>query len=121
MGGFLRVAALLGIGLVAACTPKVFPDQISAVKPGQTTYEQVVDTFGLPTSELMLAGGSKVLLYYHDQFDRSAGQMIPFANLFDTSYDRTIYDYFIFNREGVLQSFSIPQFARGAGVENPGT
>ena len=121
MGGFLRLVALLGIGVVAACTPKVFPDQISAVKPGQTTYDQIVDTFGLPTSEMMLAGGSKVILYQLDQFDRSAGQMIPFANLFDNSYDRTTYDYFIFNREGVLQSFSIPQFARGARVENPGT
>ena len=43
MGGFLRLAAVLGIGLIAACTPKVTPDQISLVKPGQTTYDH---TFG---------------------------------------------------------------------------
>ena len=75
MGGLMRLAALVGIGLIAACTPKVLPDQISAVKPGQTTYDQVVDTFGLPSSELAVSGGSKVLLYYHDQYDRSAGRL----------------------------------------------
>ena len=122
MRGLIHTVALLALGLLAACeAPKVTPDKISGITPGKTTYDQVVDSFGLPSSEVYLAGGSRVVLYNQDQFDRSASEMVPFANLFFNNYDRTVYDYFIFNREGVLQSFSVPQFSRMAGVANPGT
>jgi hypothetical protein len=120
MGRVLRVAALLGAGLLAACAAQVKPEQIGEVKSGKTTYDEVVSTFGEPDGELSLSGGSKVLLYHHDQYDRSPGQMVPFVNLFDSSYDPTPYDYFIVGRDGVLQSFSIPHFARQAGLDNPG-
>jgi hypothetical protein len=122
MGGLVRAAALLGLGLLGACSaPQVTPDKIAAVTPGQTTYEQVVDAFGLPSSELRLDGGVRVVLYQYDQFDRSSEEMVPFYNLFQAKYDWTIYDYFIFNRDGVLQSFSVPQAARAAKVANPGS
>jgi hypothetical protein len=122
MAGFARVAALLGFGLLAACSaPQVTPDKIAAVTPGQTTYDQVVDMFGLPSSELRLDGGSRVSLYQHDEFDRSGEQLVPFYNLFQAKYDTIVYDYFIFNREGVLQSFSVPQAAAIAKVANPGS
>ena len=121
MGRLLRVAALLGAGLLAACAPQVKPEKIAEVKPGQTTYDQVVDVFGVPDYEMNLSGGSKVLLYHRDQFDRSPGQLVPFVNLFEANYDTAPYDYFIVGRDGVLQSFSIPHFAREAGVDNPGS
>jgi hypothetical protein len=122
MAGFARTAALLGFGLLAACSaPQVTPDKIAAVTPGQTTYDQVVDAFGLPSSELRLDGGARVVLYNRDEFDRSGEQMVPFYNVFQSKYDATVYDYFIFNREGVLQSFSVPQAARIAKVANPGS
>jgi hypothetical protein len=119
MGRYLRIAALLGAGLMAACTPQVTPQQISELKPGTTTYAQIIEAFGLPSYEMNTAGGSKFLLYNRPQYERSAGQMIPFVNLFATDYDPQVYDFFIVNREGVLQSFSIPGFARETGVESP--
>ena len=122
MVGLIRTAALLGLVLLVACeAPRITPDKIGAITPGKTTYDQVVDNFGLPSAELAMAGGSRVVLYNQDQFDRSPSEMAPFANLFFNNYDTAVYDYFIFNREGVLQSFSVPQFSRMAGVANPGT
>jgi len=120
MGRSLGMAALVGAGLLAACVPQVRPDQIAQVKPGQTTYDQVVGVFGVPDYEMNLSGGSKVLLYHRPQFEHAPGQMVPFANLFQANYDRTAYDYFIVGRDGVVQNFSIPHFAREAGVANPG-
>jgi hypothetical protein len=120
MGRLLRVAALLGAGVLAACAPQVKPEQIAEVQPGRTTYDQVLNVFGLPDYEMNLSGGSRVLLYHRPEFDRSPGQMIPFANLFEANYDRTPYDFFIVGRDGVVQSFSIPHFAREAGIQNPG-
>jgi hypothetical protein len=126
MGGLLR-RGLLGLGMLVgalmltACYPPVLPQKISEVRPAETTYDQVVATFGLPSSEAMLTGGSKIVMYNVPEYDRGLFQSMPFLNLFKSQYDGSAYDYFIFNREGVLQSFSIPHFARLAGVDDPGS
>ena len=121
MGRSLRMLALLGLGLLVACAAPMKPEQISAVKPGETTYDQIVASFGLPTSEMNLSGGSKVMLYHNAEFDRSTEQLGPFYNLYNDDYDNMPYDFFIVGRDGVLQSYSIPGFARQAGVANPGS
>src|SRR5579872_4528728 len=115
MGRSLRMLALMGLGLLAACVV-VKPEQISAVKAGQTTYDQIVESFGAPTSEMNLSGGSKVLLYHNAEFDRSVPQSVPYVNLFNNDYDKMPYDFFIVGKDGVLQSFSIPGLSRQAGV-----
>lgn len=120
MGRTLRMLALMGLGLLAACAIPLKPEQVAAVKPGETTYDQIVASFGLPTSEMNLSGGSKVLLYHNVEFDRSVDQTVPYVNLFSNNYDQMPYDFFIVGKDGVLQSFSIPGFARQVGVANPG-
>jgi len=123
MAGFLRLSALFGGLALAACASAPAPQapQIADVRPLQTTYDQVIAVFGIPSSEMQLSGGGKVALYDLPEFDRSWRQMTPFVNLFENNYDHVAQDYFIFNRDGVLQSFSIPHFARQAAVANPGT
>ena len=121
MGGFLRGCALLGTLLLAGCYPPVLPQQISEVKPTVTTYDQVVATFGLPTAEANLSGGAKIAYYHLAEYDRGLFQLTPFLNLTEANYDTQPYDFFIFNREGVLESYSIPHFARAAGAPNPGS
>ncbi len=123
MGRLLRLAGLLGAGLLAACASSIAmtPEKISSVRAGQTTYDQVVSAFGMPDYEMNLSGGSKVLLYHRAEFERSAGQVVPYVNLFESNYDQTPYDFFIVGRDGVLQSYSIPHFAQQAGVDNPGS
>jgi hypothetical protein len=121
MGRILRLAGLLSAGLLAACVSSqtVTPQQVSSVKTGQTTYDQVVSGFGLPDYEVNLSGGSKILLYHRGEFERSATQVIPYVNLFESNYDQTPYDFFIVGRDGVVQSYSIPHFAQMAGVQPP--
>ncbi len=119
MGRFLSMIALLGVGLLGACTSAMHQADIATIKAGTSTYADVVKVFGLPDSEMNIAGGTKVALYHQGQYDRDPLQMIPFANLFATDYNPTPYDYFMFNREGVLQSFSIPHMSRKAGLEPP--
>jgi hypothetical protein len=121
MGGFLRLGALLGMLLLTACYPPVLPQKISEVKPLETTYDQVIATFGLPSSEVNLTGGSKIVVYNLPEFERNLFQQTPFLNLVESNYDRSAFDFFIFDHDGVLQSFSIPHFARLAGIPDPGT
>jgi hypothetical protein len=61
-----------------------------------------------------------MFLYYRGQFARTFEQNVQFYNLVYVDYDTSTYDYFTFNREGVLQTFSIPHFAAEAKVPNPG-
>ena len=122
MRGLLRVGALCAlVGLSGCYLPEVRPEKMATIEPNKSTYDDVIKVFGLPSSELMLAGGTRVLLYHRSQFERTFEQNIPFYNLVYTDYDTTTYDYFFFNREGVLQSYSIPHFARDAKVKNPGS
>lgn len=118
MTTILRIAAGIGLALLAACDG-VTREQITQLKPNQTTYDQVIETFGPPTSELNLSGGSKVALYNQPEYDRDVTQVTPWVNLFFSDYSRKPYDFFVFNKDGVLESFSIPHFAREAGVDAP--
>jgi hypothetical protein len=122
MAGLLRLGALLGGLALAACASPPVPQapQIADVKPMQTTYDQVVAVFGIPSSELLLSGGGKVALYDLPDYDRNLYQMVPYLNLFENNYDLVAHDYFIFDKNGVLQSFSVPHFARQAQTTNPG-
>ena len=122
MRGLLRVGALCAlVGLSGCYLPEVRPEKISTIQPNKSTYDDVIAVFGLPSSELMLAGGAKVALYQRTQFERTFEQNVPFYNLFNNDYHAGTYDYFMFNREGVLQSYSIPHFARDAKIPNPGS
>jgi hypothetical protein len=120
MAGVLRRGVLLGALLVAACAAPVQPPEIAAIKPLETTYDQVVATFGIPSAEANLTGGSKIAYYAVPEYDRNLYQLVPYLNLTENNYTTSSYDYFIFNRDGVLESFSIPNFARLAGVPDPG-
>jgi hypothetical protein len=122
MKDLLRVGALCAlVGLSGCYLPEVRPEKIATIKPNETTYDQVIEVFGLPSSEMMLAGGTRVLLYHRTQFERTFEQNIPYFNLFNNDYHTGTYDYFFFNREGVLQTYSIPHFARDARIDNPGS
>ena len=120
MAGVLRRGVLLGALLVAACAAPVQPPEIAAIKPLETTYDQVVATFGIPSAEANLSGGSKIAYYAVPEYDRNLYQLVPYLNLTENNYTTWGYDYFVFNRDGVLESFSIPHFARLAGVPDPG-
>jgi hypothetical protein len=122
MAGVLRRGALLGALCLAACAQQtVTSQQISEVKPLTTTYDQVVATFGIPSAEANLSGGSKVAIYDVREYDRNLYQEVPYLNLTANNYTAMGYDYFIFNRDGVLESFAIPHLARLAGVPDPGS
>ena len=122
MGGFLRCGVLLGALWLTAChAPPIMPAALAEVKPKETTYDQVVDMFGLPSAEASLSGGSKVAIYNWPEYDRNMYQVVPYLNLTENNYTNLGYDYFIFNHDGVLESFSIPHYARLAKIPNPGS
>jgi len=122
MAGFLRRGALLGALSLAACAQQtVTSQQISQVQPLTTTYDQVVATFGIPSAETNLSGGAKVAIYDVPEYDRNPYQVVPYLNLTESNYTTAGYDYFIFNRDGVLESFAIPHLAKRAGVPDPGS
>jgi hypothetical protein len=122
MGGLLRRGALLGVLLLSACyAPPVMPSRIAEVKPLETTYAQVVDRFGYPSAEANLSGGSKIAIYNVPEYNKNIYQVVPYLNLTENNYTQLGYDYFIFNRDGVLESFSIPHFARLAKIPDPGS
>ncbi len=99
MTGLLRVGALCALfGLSACYLPEVRPEKIAMVQPNVTTSDQVIELFGLPTSELNVAGGTKMYLYYRGQFGRTFEQNVPFYNLVYSDYDTRTYDYFILSR-----------------------
>jgi hypothetical protein len=122
MAGVLRCGVLLGALLLTAChAPPVMPSRLAEVKPKETTYDQVVDMFGLPSAETTLSGGSKVAIYNWPEYDRNMYQVVPYLNLTENNYTNLGYDYFMFNRDGVLESFSIPHYARLAKIPDPGS
>jgi outer membrane protein assembly factor BamE (lipoprotein component of BamABCDE complex) len=62
-----RVTAVCLVLGVAACTTtgkQLDPDAVAALKPGQTTYDDVIKQFGRPASEATGSTGVKVASYY---------------------------------------------------------
>jgi len=122
MAGLLRRGALLGALLLTAChAPPITPANLAELKPKATTYDQVVEMLGIPNAEASLSGGSRIAIYNWPEYDRNMYQIVPYMNLLENNYTNLGYDYFIFNRDGVLENFSIPHYARLAKIPDPGS
>src|SRR5215218_7662244 len=84
----------------AASSPRIDPARMSALKAGQTTFEDVVRQFGRPSVVSSNVDGTKSAIYLYDKPGETGTTMVP---LLSTSpADSTT---FYFDPKGVLTDY----------------
>lgn len=78
-GAIALIAALAGCATVGT---KVTDDNLTTLKPGETTEAQVVQMFGPPTVRTRQADGTVLLAYSHVDMRIRPATFIPFVGLF---------------------------------------
>lgn len=78
MGRFLALA-LASLLVACSASAKIRPDQLAALRRGQTTYVQVVDSLGPPSIETIRADNAKVAYWT----SKDAGEHDIFGAKFD--------------------------------------
>ena len=103
-------ACLLFIALVAGCATSGRPiDQavVAGFEPGRTTYQDVIQALGAPTSSFIGPGGRRTIAYSHAQVRTNPATFVPVVGLFAGGTDvHSESAAFTFDRAGVLEGAS---------------
>jgi hypothetical protein len=88
----MAVAAMLGaasLALVACASTGVRVDEAAVAKfaPGKTTYGEVIQALGPPTTSIVRADGHRVILYTYAQARMRASSFVPVVGLFAGGMD----------------------------------
>ena len=116
----LPVLAMLAAFSATACTTigkQLDPVAVATLKPGQSTYADVISKLGPPTSESMTTTGSKVALYYYSHTAARPESFIPFIGpLVGGADSRSNTVIFNFDPAGVLAGISSNNSKVGVGT-----
>lgn len=116
-----RGAALgLAVFLLSGCASggvKVEERQLSSFERGRTTYSQVIGQLGAPTANTLMNDGRRVIVYTFVQAQARPESFIPIVGIFVGGADsQATSASLIFDREGVLESYSSTQAQYGMGT-----
>jgi outer membrane protein assembly factor BamE (lipoprotein component of BamABCDE complex) len=101
----------------AASGVKVTEAQISALRAGETTVDQVLAQFGQPTTRMKLADGTVTLLYVYSEAKVRGATFIPIVGAFAGGMDvRSTSATLRFNSAGLLLDVSSSQSELGSGT-----
>lgn len=111
----------LGLALmVAGCASagvKVDPQVAASFKPGVTTYQDVEQKLGPPTSQMVMSDGSRMIGYTYARTTTRPETFIPFVGAFVGGADtRSQTVQFHFTPTGVLDTTQSGTNAIGVGT-----
>ena len=105
----LIIALAATLAACAASSPRIDPARMSALKAGQTTFEEVVRQFGRPSVVSNNLDGTRSAIYLYDKPGESGTAMV---SLISTSpADSTT---FYFDTKGVLTEYKNKETERPA-------
>ena len=105
----LIVALAAALAACAASSPRIDPARLSALKTGQTSYDDVVRQFGRPSVVSNNLDGTKSAIYLYDKPGESGTAMV---SLIATSpADSTTFH---FDTKGVLTDYKYKEAERAA-------
>lgn len=112
------LVAAMCVALVGCASTgvKVRPEQMATLKKGETTREQVVATFGQPTSIVTHSDGKAILVYSHADAKFKASTFIPIVGLFAGGMDVTgSVVHMTFDAQGKLVDYTSSQSVNNTG------
>jgi hypothetical protein len=117
----IRRALVLGLfGLLVGCAAsgvKVSEQQAESFKVGTSTYDDVVKTFGAPTSTTLNPDGTRIAAYDYTSIRSQPQNFIPIINRLAAGYDKeTSSVTFTFDRGGILTGTTSTQGGAAAGA-----
>lgn len=116
----MRKLLLLTPLLLAACMTtghKADPAKVQSLKKGETTYSEVLQLLGKPTTESFNADGSHVLMYTYVSSQARPETFIPIVGAFVGGADvETSLTYLVFDKTGTLQTYSASNGGNGVGT-----
>jgi len=119
------VAAITLIGLLisilltgcAASGVKVDEKRLAEFQKGKTTYAEVVQALGQPTSTVLDGNGSRMAIYSYAAYRTRPETFIPYIGVFVGGSDmNSSAVVFSFDQSGVLLSYASSQSQFGAGT-----
>jgi len=98
--------------LFTACTfsggKKISQDQLSVVKEGETTYDQLVAKFGSPTEEVEESDGTREVIYQYDEARNDAIGYVPYVGLFMGGMETKLHRVtFTLDQNNIIQKFYV--------------
>jgi len=117
----MRVLVVLGLfGLLAGCAAsgvKVSEQQAESFKVGTSTYSDVVNALGAPTSTTVAAGGSRTAAYNYSSMRSQPQNFIPYVGPLVAGYDtQSSAVTFTFDNRGVLTGTTSSQSGMATGA-----
>jgi hypothetical protein len=114
LGDYARSLLWCAVALslaTSALAADVTAEQVTALRPGVATYEDVVASFGSPSGETVLSDGSRTITYVSVQSHVRAVTLVPIIGLFIGGAKSTISTAsFTFGSDGrLMRSSSSPK------------
>jgi hypothetical protein len=114
MKTILAAAIAFALMACAASAPRIDAARISALKPGVTTFDEVVRQFGKPSVTSRNPDGTQTAVYLHGADGQSGTTIVPLVA--GTPADSTT---FYFDSKGVLTDSKIKEAVRAAPSPAP--
>jgi len=103
----LIVAMALTLSGCVATGRKVTQQQVSEFKEGKTTYQEVINKLGPPTSSTVNSDGTRSITYSYAQHQQSAVSYFPYVGgLMGGSESESSHTFLHFDKNGVLTQYT---------------
>jgi outer membrane protein assembly factor BamE (lipoprotein component of BamABCDE complex) len=113
------LAATMAV-LLSGCASsgvKVDPDKLSQFTPGKTTYADVVEQFGKPTTRVITGTGETILVYAYLSAQARPETFIPIVGAFAGGADvESTSVSLTFDRHGILERTAGQSTGQGTGT-----
>jgi hypothetical protein len=112
----IALVSMLGLACVSMGV-QVRPDQIKDFEKGKTTYGDVVQRLGPPTTNMMASDGTRTAMYTYTRSQARASSFIPVVGLFAGGADTQMTQVaFRFDTAGRLLDYTSSESNLGAGT-----
>lgn len=114
----LLLVTVMAIGLTACASAgvKVDPQKVAAFQKGKTTYSEVVEALGRPTTQTNLDNGNRIISYSYFGIQAHPENFIPYIGAFVGGSDtETTMVSMTFDRKDILRSVTSSQTGMGSG------
>lgn len=110
------VVLVLALGACASSGVKIDQSKIERLQKGKTTYAEVMQSFGSPTSNTMMGDGSRMVMYHYFAYQSHPENFIPIVGAFvggaDTEHTMVSLT---FDRSGILTNYTATEGGSGGG------
>jgi len=114
-----RIALLMVAALTAGCVAtgtQVREDQLAKLEKGKTRIQEIVSSFGQPSTNTLHSDGSRTVVYMYVEAQARPETFIPFiGGLVGGADSRSNMVTLKFDRDGILLDYSSSTTAMGTG------